>query len=49
MGYRGRGIGGRPGVGAPILSLIAQALITVAMIVAVGTSDGHRIINEVLA
>src|SRR5262249_40269030 len=39
----------RPGHGAPILALIVQALITLAMVTAVGTSDGHRIINEALS
>jgi amino acid transporter len=38
----------RPGHGAPILALIAQALITIGMIVAVATAEGHRVINEAI-
>jgi amino acid transporter len=39
----------RPGHGAPILALIVQALITLAMVVAVGTSEGTRIVNDALS
>jgi basic amino acid/polyamine antiporter, APA family len=39
----------RPGHGAPILAVIVQALITLAMVVAVGTSDGTRVVNEALS
>ena len=39
----------RPGHGAPILALIVQALITLVMVVAVGTSEGTRIVNEALS
>jgi amino acid transporter len=38
----------RPGHGAPILALIAQAIITLGMIAAVATAGGHGVVNEVL-
>jgi len=38
----------RPGHGAPILALFAQALITVGMLFALGTERGHNFINDLL-
>lgn len=38
----------RPGRGAPILALLVQALITVAMLLALGTKQGHDFINQLL-
>jgi amino acid transporter len=39
----------RPGHGAPILALLAQAIITIAMIVAVATPTGHQGIDDAIA
>jgi amino acid transporter len=39
----------RPGHGAPILGLIVQALVTVAMLFAIMTGEGQHYINEALA
>ncbi len=38
----------RPGHGAPILALVVQALITLSMIFAFGTAEGHRVVTEAL-
>jgi amino acid transporter len=38
----------RPGYGAPILALIAQALITLGMIFVFGTLEGQRVVNEAI-
>ena len=38
----------RPGRGAPILALLVQALITVGMLLALGTEQGHEHVNELL-
>jgi basic amino acid/polyamine antiporter, APA family len=39
----------RPGHGAPILALLVQALITLGMIYAFGTSQGQAYVNDALA
>ncbi len=38
----------RPGAGAPILALIAQAIITLGMFITFGTEPGHNFVNQTL-
>lgn len=38
----------RPGAGAPILALIAQAIITLGMVLTFGTEPGHNFVNQTL-